>query len=82
MKHGRVTLDVNDGIGILTLNDPSSLNAWGRKVREDFAEVMDFLEDKNNGVRCVVMTGAGRAFSSGANLNDPDEPPRDRKAEA
>ncbi len=82
MKHGKVTLDVNDSVGVLTLNDPSSLNAWGLKLREDFADAMAFLEDKSNAVRCVVITGAGRAFSSGANLNDPDAPPRDRKAEA
>ena len=32
--------------------------------------------------RCLTITGAGRAFSSGANLNDKDAPPRDRAAEA
>lgn len=82
MQHGKVTLDVNHGIGLLTLNDPASLNAWGMKLREDFAKAMDFIEDRSNGVRCVVLTGAGRGFSSGANLNDPDAPPRDREAEA
>ncbi|MBT6274989.1 MAG: enoyl-CoA hydratase/isomerase [Chromatiales bacterium] len=83
MRHGVVTLDVNeDGIGVLTLNDPSSLNAWGEKMKADFAEAIDKVEDPASGIRCVVITGAGRAFSSGANLNDPDAPPRDREAEA
>ena len=82
MQHGKVTLDVNDGIGVLTLNDPASLNAWGEKMKADFACAIDQIEAPANGIRCVVLTGAGRAFSSGANLNDPDAPPRDRAAEA
>ena len=82
MKHGKVTLDVEEGLGILTLDDPGTLNAWGLQMREDFAEAVERIENRAAGIRAVVLTGAGRAFSSGANLNDPDAPPRDREAEA
>lgn len=82
MEHGKVTLEVNEGVGLLTLNDPGSLNAWGVKMRSDFTAAIDQVEQADSGIRCVVITGAGRAFSSGANLNDPDAPPRDRAAEA
>lgn len=82
MEHGKVRLEVNDGIGLLTLNDPGSLNAWGVKMQSDFTAAIDRVEQADSGIRCVVLTGAGRAFSSGANLNDPDAPPRDRDAEA
>jgi 2-(1,2-epoxy-1,2-dihydrophenyl)acetyl-CoA isomerase len=82
MEHGKVTLDIADGIGLLTLNDPGSLNAWGEKMRSDFTAAVERIEEPSSGIRCVVVTGAGRAFSSGANLNDPDAPIRDRDAEA
>jgi 2-(1,2-epoxy-1,2-dihydrophenyl)acetyl-CoA isomerase len=64
----------------MTLNDPGVLNAFGRKLREDMTEALDQVEA--GPARCLVITGAGRAFCSGANLTDPDRPPRDRAAEA
>ena len=64
----------------MTLNDPAVLNAFGMKLREDMSEALDAIEA--GAARCLLITGAGRAFCSGANLTDPDRPPRDRQAEA
>src|SRR5271167_322483 len=80
MKHGRIRLETTGDVAVLTLNDPGVLNAFGHKLREDMAVAMDRVEAGS--ARCLVITGAGRAFCSGANLNDPDRPPRDRAAEA
>jgi 2-(1,2-epoxy-1,2-dihydrophenyl)acetyl-CoA isomerase len=80
MKHGKVTLETTGNVAVMTLNDPSVLNAFGLKLREDMTVAMDEVEASK--ARCLVITGAGRAFCSGANLNDPDRPPRDRAAEA
>jgi 2-(1,2-epoxy-1,2-dihydrophenyl)acetyl-CoA isomerase len=80
MKHGRIILETTDDVAVLTLNDPSVLNAFGQKLREDMTIAMDQVEAGS--ARCLVITGAGRAFCSGANLTDPDRPPRDRAAEA
>src|ERR1700733_10211714 len=77
---GRVLLELRDNVAVMTLNDPSVLNAFGLKLRQDMTWVLDRVE--TSGARCLVITGAGRAFCSGANLNDPDRPPRDRAAEA
>ena len=80
MKHGRICLETTGDVAVLTLNDPGVLNAFGHKLREDMTVAMDRVEAGS--ARCLVITGAGRAFCSGANLNDPDRPPRDRAAEA
>ncbi len=78
--NGRVLLEMQGKVAILTLNDPSVLNAFGHKLRQDITWALDRLD--NGDARCLMITGAGRAFCSGANLNDPDRPPRDRAAEA
>jgi 2-(1,2-epoxy-1,2-dihydrophenyl)acetyl-CoA isomerase len=78
--NGRVLLKMQDSVAVLTLNDPSVLNAFGLKLRTDISWALDRLE--TSGARCLMITGTGRAFCSGANLNDPDRPPRDRAAEA
>jgi 2-(1,2-epoxy-1,2-dihydrophenyl)acetyl-CoA isomerase len=80
MAHGRVRLELVDTVAVMTLNDPSVLNAFGFKLRQDMSEALDAVEESD--ARCLVITGAGQAFCSGANLNDPDRPPRDRQAEA
>jgi 2-(1,2-epoxy-1,2-dihydrophenyl)acetyl-CoA isomerase len=80
MEHDRILLETTGDVAVMTLNDPSVLNAFGQKLREDMAVAMDQVE--SGPARCLVITGAGRAFCSGANLNDPDRPPRDRAAEA
>jgi 2-(1,2-epoxy-1,2-dihydrophenyl)acetyl-CoA isomerase len=78
--NGRVLLETRDNVVVMTLNDPGVLNAFGFKLRQDMSWALDQVEASD--ARCLMITGAGRAFCSGANLNDPDRPPRDRPAEA
>jgi 2-(1,2-epoxy-1,2-dihydrophenyl)acetyl-CoA isomerase len=80
VRHGRVLLENRDGVAVMTLNDPATLNAFGLKLREDITSALDRIETSD--ARCLLITGAGRGFCSGANLADPDRPPRDRQAEA
>ena len=62
-----VTLERRDGELRITLNRPDALNAWDKQLGEDLlAAVREAGAD--DGVRAVVITGAGRAFSSGADL--------------
>jgi 2-(1,2-epoxy-1,2-dihydrophenyl)acetyl-CoA isomerase len=79
MTHGKIRLDSIGSVAVLTLDDPAVLNAFGERLRQDMQDAMDQVEAGT--ARCLVITGAGRAFCSGANLNDPDRPPRDRHAE-
>ena len=62
---------VADGVGVMTLDRPPQLNAWIRRLGDDMLRALDgFAADP--GVRAIVVTGAGRAFSSGADLKDPE----------
>jgi 2-(1,2-epoxy-1,2-dihydrophenyl)acetyl-CoA isomerase len=62
---------IADGVGVMTLNRPPQLNAWNRRLGDDMLEALDgFAAD--SAVRAIVVTGAGRAFSSGADLKDPE----------
>ncbi|HEY6316038.1 MAG TPA: enoyl-CoA hydratase/isomerase family protein, partial [Streptosporangiaceae bacterium] len=56
----------------LELNRPGRLNAWSNQFSADlFAAIREATDDPQ--VRAVVVTGAGRAFSSGADLKEAAE---------
>src|SRR5688500_11855406 len=58
-----------DGVLTLTLNRPQTLNALNRPLLGLLAEALKGAE-RDREVRAIVLTGAGRAFSSGADLAD------------
>jgi 2-(1,2-epoxy-1,2-dihydrophenyl)acetyl-CoA isomerase len=64
-----VDLSVADGVGRITLNRPDALNAWNRQFGIDLLAAVRHVAD-DDAVRSVVITGAGRGFSSGADLKD------------
>jgi enoyl-CoA hydratase/carnithine racemase len=57
-----------DGIVVLTLNDPGRRNAMSDAMTELWRDVIADLR-ADSGLRCVVVTGAGQAFSSGGDLD-------------
>jgi enoyl-CoA hydratase/carnithine racemase len=59
--------DVADAIATVTLNRPERLNAVNGTVIRELVEAFD-RADADDGVRAVVVTGAGRAFCAGADL--------------
>jgi enoyl-CoA hydratase len=62
-----VYLEVRDNVAELVMNRPEVLNAENWQTVHDFHAALDELE-KNSDVRAVIVTGAGRAFSSGIDL--------------
>ena len=60
--------DLAPGIGCITLNDPNNLNAMGEAMAAEFADLTKNLATKANTLRALILTGAGRAFSAGGNL--------------
>lgn len=60
--------DRDDGVVVLTLHDPDRLNAMTEQMGDAISDVCSGLLDDDD-VRCVVLTGAGRAFSAGGDLD-------------
>jgi 2-(1,2-epoxy-1,2-dihydrophenyl)acetyl-CoA isomerase len=56
-----------DGVARLVLNRPDALNAWTTQLGQELIQALDDVAADPE-VRVVVLTGAGRAFSSGADL--------------
>lgn len=63
-----LTLDVADFVATVTLARPP-VNAQNRRFREEIIAVFDALNDRTD-VRAVVLTGAGKTFSAGADLKE------------
>ena len=64
-----VTMSIADGVATIELNRPQALNAWNRQLGLDLLESVRSAA-REDAVRAVLLTGAGRAFSSGADLKD------------
>jgi 2-(1,2-epoxy-1,2-dihydrophenyl)acetyl-CoA isomerase len=58
---------VANGIATITMNRPDALNALNEPLAIDLAEALT-TAGADRGVRCIVLTGAGRAFCAGADL--------------
>jgi 2-(1,2-epoxy-1,2-dihydrophenyl)acetyl-CoA isomerase len=69
MGFSTIEFDINEGVATLTLNRPKALNSFTMEmhgeVREAMAQVID-----DAGIRCLVITGAGRGFCAGQDLGD------------
>src|ERR687894_2974795 len=77
MDYEHVIWELDEGVGRVTLNRPESLNAWNEPFGEELKQVIT-ADAADDAVRAVLITGAGRGFSSGADLKggfrpDPDD---------
>jgi 2-(1,2-epoxy-1,2-dihydrophenyl)acetyl-CoA isomerase len=64
-----VNVRLSDGVATVELNRPEALNAWNKQLGLDLLAALRHVAE-NDAARAVVLTGAGRAFSSGADLKD------------
>ncbi len=73
MSHEHVLIERHEHVAVLTLNRPTVLNAISAALHDEHVRALaDFAEDEQ--VRCVVVTGAGRGFCSGADLTPAPAP--------
>ncbi len=69
MTWEHVLLEKNERVATLTLNRPEKYNAFGGRMREEIREaVEDFAADAS--LRVLVITGAGKAFCSGGDVDE------------
>jgi enoyl-CoA hydratase/carnithine racemase len=67
MSYTEIRYDVADGIATITLDRPERLNAYTYTMRAEMLDAFDRI-DADDDVRAVVVTGSGRAFCAGADL--------------
>ena len=60
---------VEQGVMTITLNRPDRLNSFNDLMHHQLAECLKQAE-RDDGVRCLLITGAGRGFCAGQDLND------------
>jgi 2-(1,2-epoxy-1,2-dihydrophenyl)acetyl-CoA isomerase len=66
MAYETIDFKLDGGIARLTLNRPDRLNSFTVQMHEEVADALSKLE----GARCLILTGAGRGFCAGQDLND------------
>ena len=76
MNYEHILVDVEDGVGIVTLNRPDKLNAMNRKLSAELHAAVKAM-DADDAVGCIVITGAGtKAFSAGGDIHEQREDDR------
>ncbi|WP_026895262.1 enoyl-CoA hydratase/isomerase family protein [Clostridiisalibacter paucivorans] len=68
MSQKTVLLEVKDAIATITLDRPKALNSLNDELVDDLTETLEKVK-KDDEIRVVVLTGNGKAFSAGGDLN-------------
>ena len=74
MSEPLVLVAQNGAVRPLTLNRPAALNSFTGEMHRQLLAALDAAA-ADEGVRAVVLTGAGRGFCAGQDLNDPEMAP-------
>ncbi|MGA1278370.1 MAG: enoyl-CoA hydratase-related protein [Candidatus Kapaibacteriota bacterium] len=69
MTFETIITTLESGIFTITLNRPDSYNACNEQLTTELQDALQYAHDTEE-VRCVVLTGAGKAFCSGQDLKD------------
>lgn len=68
MDYTKIKLEVDGGVAIITLADPATMNAAGVDTASELVHAFRSLATGTIKARAIVLTGEGRGFCSGANL--------------
>ena len=67
-----ILVEIKNNIGFITLNRPEKLNSFNREMALQMQEALDKCKEKD--VRCVYITGSGKAFCAGQDLAEVVDP--------
>lgn len=68
MSYQDITVAVDERVCTITLNRPERLNAWTGRMETEFRQAVEAAE-ADDAVRAIVVTGAGRGFCAGADMD-------------
>ena len=68
-----IVLEIKNNIAVITLNRPEKYNAFNRAMALSFQNALDECENDSE-VRCVYITGTGKAFCAGQDLSEVTDP--------
>ncbi len=69
MTHDHIQFNIDQGVARITLNRPDKLNSFNQAMAYDVQNALDHCME-NSEVRCVLITGAGRGFCAGQDLEE------------
>ena len=65
MSYETIQLHIEDRIARITLNRPERLNALSAQLTQDLGDAVEEVASSSEDIRCLILTGAGRAFCAG-----------------
>jgi 2-(1,2-epoxy-1,2-dihydrophenyl)acetyl-CoA isomerase len=68
MSYTQIKFETAGAIATITLNRPDKLNCFTQVMIQEVRHALDIVKAKDSGLRCLVVTGAGRGFCSGQDL--------------
>ncbi|MBR9865410.1 MAG: enoyl-CoA hydratase [Rhodobacteraceae bacterium] len=72
MGYETLIVDIDDHVGVITLNRPDALNALNQQLLKELSAALGVMEE-NDKVRCIVLTGSEKAFAAGADIKEMSE---------
>ncbi len=69
MAYQTLTVEIDDYVALIRLNRPEALNALNSQLMAELAEAASEA-DRNEKVRCIVLTGSEKAFAAGADIKE------------
>lgn len=69
MKFEDLGFHITDGVAVITLNRPDKLNSFNNSMGSNLQTALDHCME-NSEIRCVLLTGAGRGFCAGQDLEE------------